>query len=64
MIITLKTHDKAQSMSILRYLKEHGATYTTSIKDDCRDPSNEVYVINVKDDDKSMNAVSDLLNLR
>ncbi len=64
MTITLKTHDKAQSMSILRYLKEHGATYTTSIEDDSRDPSNEMYVINVEDDDKSMNAVSDLLNLR
>lgn len=64
MEIILKTTDKKQSMSILRYLKEHGATYTTHIEDDSRDPFYEQYVINVKDDDHSKNVVSDFLNLR
>ena len=70
MTITLKTHDKAQSMSILRYLKTHGAKYKTRIEDSMNNLGGMVlnnettYIIEIEDDDKSMNAVSDLLNLR
>ena len=70
MTITLKTHDKAQSMSILRYLKEHGAKYKTRIEDGMNNlggmvMSNEsTYIIEIEDDDHSINVLSDLLNLR
>lgn len=62
MIITLKTYDKAQSMSILRYLKEHGATYSTHIEAGIH--FNDAYVIDIDDDDHSKNVVCDFLNLR
>ena len=62
MEIVLKTTDQKQSMSILRYLKAHGAKYSTHIEDGVE--LNDTYVIEVEDDDHSMNVVSDLLNLR
>ena len=62
MEIVLKITDQKQSMSILRYLKAHGAKYSTHIEDGTN--LNDTYVIEIEDDDKSMNAVSDLLNLR
>lgn len=71
MEIILKTTDKKQSMSILRYLKAHGANYSTHIEDGTKfnDTSAEpilipIYVIEIEDDDHSKNVVSDFLNLR
>ena len=62
MEIILKTTDKKQSMSILRYLKTHGANYSTHIEDGTK--FNDTYVIEIEDDDHSKNVVSDFLNLR
>lgn len=62
MEIVLKTTDRKQSMSILRYLKAHGANYSTHIEDGTN--FNDTYVIEIEDDDHSKNVVSDFLNLR
>ena len=62
MEIVLKTTDQKQYMSIVRYLKAHGAKYSVHIEDGVN--LNDTYVIEIEDDDHSMNAVSDLLNLR
>lgn len=62
MEIILKTTDQKQSMSILRYLKTHGAKYSTHIEDGVH--FNDTYVIEIEDDDHSKNVVCDFLNLR
>lgn len=62
MEIVLKTTDQKQSMSILRYLKAHGAKYSTHIEDGVN--LNDTYVIKIEDDDHSKNVVCDFLNLR
>lgn len=62
MEIILKTTDQKQSMSILRYLKTHGAKYSTHIEDGVN--FNDTYVIEIEDDDHSKNVVCDFLNLR